>query len=1006
MAATGMGVDTPPSEPRQMLTLASCPANGDNVDEDKCESKADIDAKDDGVKRDSKADNEGNDKINNSCGYIPEDGLDGDSESSENLDTEEVERFGGDVTNEEFANEEYDVRVASDPVGLDTGVRILHTFDVGSHTVVEETTVVKKYSYESHEENRMLIERAVVSTLELVSTEDKRELDGGPNSYMSCDTSQHSSREDVQIWNGTHQSIDSRPDDKNDEKISINGEDEQAVGKNVLSPVLEELLDDIGQPMEVEPEEDRDVDTLPDRDSAGEPNDDKSDRGESQELQQESQILTSAPTVAAERQNGAKGRSDAAKTTKPVKSAKRKQSLSPRSDMTEITDDDSTGDGVRHLSPAKPVASTSTRTPKRLTRASPKKPKNTLTPPKFPHTTPLRRSTRVKVESPKLTYPGKNSADRVSTSSPKKSPRSRKHGSHVTTSKGVVARHQKDSQATEFDDTRDKAPPYASAAVTQTVKQENEAGNVSLVHVMGTDELAAKLKHAFQRASFAGNAPIARFQQLIEDDISGLRHLNVHNLLDTVNQLDGPILQLHVKLFGVRRTTGQDQVDPVSKAKARCLEKCPLRFPAPRRVAEHFIVPLAKELGLEYAMRQHSANLVSCPLEGAVLDWRFHRTETVVFQLGGTSIWKTRMSQVEYPLECFHPESWLLDDMIHVAKTHRVATMDKATSGTLFTPAEDVGAFNDRDEEFSEQKKFLLKPGSVVYLAAGAWFEVETQGPNALWMEVQLASMTYENLAFSALKQLAWGDKQWRMGVQLYPGNRGQFKATRHHVEACMKSLCNEMAEVEGSDLLPEYLGTEDMNDLIDRGLIQDRSVSSKSRRIEVDLTNPKFKLKHEKVFKDAAYRVNPVAVLSNVAEIPHLPVPEGVAQSSIDNPTSGMGRHSHHALKKTSKPHPKRKQTIGTLAHGSKHTYTLDELFGNDGFQSQLHVKFQCSAEHSRMVEWLRCRDSEPFDLEEFSNCDSALRHGTSPARGEESAKNLLRFLCFVGYVTRLKLP
>lgn len=278
---------------------------------------------------------------------------------------------------------------------------------------------------------------------------------------------------------------------------------------------------------------------------------------------------------------------------------------------------------------------------------------------------------------------------------------------------------------------------------------------------------------------------------------------------------------------------------------------------------------------------------------------------------------------------------------------------------------------------------------------SGAWFEVKTQGRNALWIEVQLVLTTYENLAFAALKQLAWGDKQWQMGVQLYPDNRSQFNATRHHVEACLKSLRNEMIKLEGSDLLPEY-----------RDMKTYTSMSPNMTSIEVDLTSPKFKLKYEKVFIDAAYRVNPVALLISVAEIPHLPVQEGVASADAENQTSRTVRTPYRALKKNSKPKPKQKLTLRTLSHSGKQTYLLDELFGNDECRSQLRVKFQCSAEQSIIVEWLRCRGSESFDLEELSSCESAFHHGTSPARGEESARNLLRFLCFVGYVTRLKAP
>ncbi|RQM12504.1 hypothetical protein DD237_008388 [Peronospora effusa] len=1026
MAATGMGADTPPIEPpRQMLTLTSSPSDDDKENEDK---------------HDYRADDEEEDEVDDGFNDIPIYMIASDNESSD-FSADEMTRTG-DVNPHEFAKQRSDVHVSANPAGFDTDARVLQEIALEHHTVIQDTTVVNKYLYDDHEDkqkasdsvhrdNNMMtvaettssavIDRVTVSTLEPVASDDTRELGDSIYSHTLCNRNQHVSREGVVDSKLTHQPIDRSLHDENDEIMNDDGKEEKLSAKKGRSSTDEESLSDTGQPMEVEPEEDRVIDTPTrgDVDPFRELEDEKSSiECENQHSLQESSIVLAAPLIAVEGQNGANGRSNAMKATSPLKATKRKQNLSPRRDSAEESDTEGTGDNGGHPSPASSVAIT--QTPRRSTRISPKKLKKTPTSPKSPQSKPLRRSSRVKVESPKFTYPVKNLANRVHGSGGSSSAtkaRVRKRKNNVTTSNGVVARKKQDSQALgrgnsqldEVEDDEDKVPVPSSAAMMQRVKSEDGSCQQglasSLVHLMGTEALAAKLKSAFQRTSFAGNAPIFRFQQLIEDDVTGLRHLNVFNLLDAVNQLDGPITQIRLKLPGVRRTTGQDRVDPVSKAKARSLESCSLCFPAPRRVAEQFIVPLAKELGLEYAMQQHTATLMSCPLADSIVDWRFHRTETVVFQLGGKSVWKIKRSQVEHPLQCFHPESWQLDNMTHVVKTHRVATIDKATLGFLSTPAEDLDVFDKpRDQEATTQGHHLLKPGSVAYLPAGAWFEVKTQGLNALWIEVQLASMTYENLMFSALKQLAWGDKQWRMGVQLYPGNRGQFKATRHHVEACLKSLRNKMTELEGGDLLPEYRGTDDMHDLVARGLIHDTGMSPYlTRNIEVDLTNPKFKLKHEKIYKDAAYRVNPVAVLMSVAEIPHLPVHESVKCTGAEDRTSGTVRTPHRALIKALKPKPKHMQALRTLTHRGKHTYMLDELFGNDKFQSQLHVKFQCSAEDSRMVEWLRHRGSEPFDVEEFSSCDSTFHYGTRPAR---SAKNLLRFLCFVGYVTRLKAP
>ncbi|KAF1772391.1 JmjC domain [Phytophthora cactorum] len=404
------------------------------------------------------------------------------------------------------------------------------------------------------------------------------------------------------------------------------------------------------------------------------------------------------------------------------------------------------------------------------------------------------------------------------------------------------------------------ALPLTAPAHVQPIKPEVSTSKandrLTLVQLLGSEELANKVKGSFLGTPFVGHAPVSRFEELIRNDVTGLRHLNVQNLLDAMDADDGPAVQLHPKLPGVRRSTGAHVLEPVSNAKARDLENCPLRFPAPRNVAEHFITPLVKELGLEYAMARHSAKIVSCPREETVLDWQFHRPETVVFLLSGKAMWRTKKSQVEYPADCFHPDSWQLEDVAHIAKVHRVSSMEQPSLGILAPPGDDFDVFDENltvTGASEERQEHLLKSGSVLYLPAGVWFETETQGVNTLWLEVQLDAFTYEELVFSALRQLGLSDKQWRMRLQLYPGDRHQIQQARHHIEGCIRSLSKEMTELDGGDVLPEYLGTEDMQELVAGGLVQVTNKKPDSTSIAVDLTNPRFKLKHAKVFRDAA---------------------------------------------------------------------------------------------------------------------------------------------------------
>ncbi|KAF4129959.1 hypothetical protein GN958_ATG20851 [Phytophthora infestans] len=626
---------------------------------------------------------------------------------------------------------------------------------------------------------------------------------------------------------------------------------------------------------------------------------------------------------------------------------------------------------------------------------------------------PLRRSSRIKAEPPKFALPAQQLSDAtVMTHFGRKADNGMacKHcGKEFTVSRGLAARHLQDCPALASHEKTAAAlpaPPTTAPTHAQSAKPTREASD-QLVQLMGSGELASKVKESFLGSPFSGHAPVSRFLGLIRNDVSGLRHLNVQNLLDAIDADDGPAVQLHPKLPGVRRSTGSHVLEPVSSAKARDLEKCSLRFPAPRGVAEHFITPLAKELGLEYAMARHTAKIVSCPQEETVLDWQFHRSETVIFQLSGKSLWRTKKSSVDYPVDCFHPASWQLEDVAQIAKGHCLSSTSDARVGFLAPPSGDFDVFDENAtmaDVSGETQKHLLKSGSVLYLPAGVWFETETQGANSLWLEVQLDSFTYEELVLSAVKQLALSGKQWRMRVQLCPGDRHQIQQARHHAEGCIQSLCKEMKEINGRDVLPEYLVTQDLQELVDQGLVQVTSQTAESTSLAVDLTNPRFKLKHVKVFRDSTYRVNPVAVLMSTDEIPHVQAHRSETPNSEDTTPANISQTQHRALRKTPKPKPKRKQTLRAISHTDKQTYVLDENFGNDKRQSRLHVKFQCSAEQSKLVEWLRGRGSELFDLEEFSRGDGLLvSQGNGPARCEESARSLLRFLHFVGYVTQV---
>ncbi|KAG6959406.1 hypothetical protein JG687_00008800 [Phytophthora cactorum] len=1077
MAAAGLGADSP--SPRTLPLLAASPA----FEEEE---------KDNYV-----ADDE--DEVDNTFDYIPP--VNELSESSED--------FGGDDERKE-ADEDHEQSV--ERAQLETDGSVTMETSVERQTVIQDTTVVKKYAQvasegdaaddSSMQQSKELVAVSVSTSAAVISQELSSTLAMG-RGVIPSDGGQESSNEDIDMDVEIPDEIKFPSDDEDNRtvaKSSLTIEKEQlvldeAVNTDLFSENLPNNdIDEAHVEKSDEHEEDQQTgpvssdfpaaksrsispasstsSALPASTSAKSPNtendslppeelaesmeissinenEQRDDQDENMEIDDEIMAETpqSAANEAAEAQpqppDQQPQRASSPKSPAPAETSSSslpatgipvtKHDASPPKDQpapTSTPDINSSPKPLRKKTTVAPV-----HTPKQSKRAASKK--RTVSPVWLKsggsgakNSPPLRRSSRVKNEPTKFTFGVQELSDvTVMSHFARKTENSMtcKHcGKELAVFSGVATRHlqacpafpNQEKSTPQMDkaswkDTKTALPLTAPAHV-QPIKPEVSTSKandrLTLVQLLGSEELANKVKGSFLGTPFVGHAPVSRFEELIRNDVTGLRHLNVQNLLDAMDADDGPAVQLHPKLPGVRRSTGAHVLEPVSNAKARDLENCPLRFPAPRNVAEHFITPLVKELGLEYAMARHSAKIVSCPREETVLDWQFHRPETVVFLLSGKAMWRTKKSQMEYPADCFHPDSWQLEDVAHIAKVHRVSSMEQPSLGILAPPGDDFDVFDENltvTGASEERQEHLLKSGSVLYLPAGVWFETETQGVNTLWLEVQLDAFTYEELVFSALRQLGLSDKQWRMRLQLYPGDRHQIQQARHHIEGCIRSLSKEMTELDGGDVLPEYLGTEDMQELVAGGLVQVTNKKPDSTSIAVDLTNPRFKLKHAKVFRDAAYRVNPVAVLMSTEEIPYLQAQRSESPSSEDTRATNTTQTQHRALKKTPKPKPKRKQAMRVISQTGKHTYVLDENFGNDKRQSQLHVKFQCSTEQSKLVEWLRGRGSEPFDLEEFARCDDALiRKGKSPARCQESARNMLRFLLFVGYVTQVKAP
>ncbi|RLN87490.1 hypothetical protein BBJ28_00004804 [Nothophytophthora sp. Chile5] len=616
---------------------------------------------------------------------------------------------------------------------------------------------------------------------------------------------------------------------------------------------------------------------------------------------------------------------------------------------------------------------------------------------------------------------------------------------HLTASRGSAARHlgtcskfvrRNQLNADKLDREEKPRPPPTSAPTSSVsspsirsptvahspskrvakppqVKQEGmnsqHEGDEQLTWLLGSEALVGRLKAAFQRVPLVGDAPISRFQVLIEDDVTGLRNLRVPDLLDAVDPEDEPTVLLRTHVPGIQRT-GVDRVDTRRQAKVQDSMDLPLCFPAPRGVTELVVPPLANALGLGYAMRRHTAKIVSCPLPGTVLDWQFHRNDTFIFQLSGKALWKMKKSYVNNPLRCFHPHSRLLEDVEQVVKVHQLATMDKPGLESLAPPFDALHIFDDDEAESdgdgttggaTQLQEHMLKPGSMAYLPAGVWFETEAVEERAMWLEVQLAAVTYEELAFSALRQLTWRDEKWRQRLIVHPGNRSHALSARRRMTELLQDLHHKLDLLEPRDLLPEYLVLENLQELIAGGPTRAATESAALTEVEVDLTSSTFKPKHVKIFKDATYRVNPIAVLLSAEQLPHKS--ERSDQLMVTTGRSGdtaVSPKPHRALKKR----PKRNQTLRVFSHRDEHVYVLHLGFGNDEFRSQLRVKFRCSPAQAKMVDWLRCRGVEPFNPEELGRGDDAAalpKKGVG--RSEETARTLLRFLSCVGYVSQV---
>lgn len=527
-----------------------------------------------------------------------------------------------------------------------------------------------------------------------------------------------------------------------------------------------------------------------------------------------------------------------------------------------------------------------------------------------------------------------------------------------------------------------------SAKVLEVLDEdvEVEANQASaLLWLFGSVENADRMKTHYRRAPLAVAAPIERLHALVHEHLS---NLDVPRLLETLGS-DAKISLVVGRQEHVRRAA-EIKVESTARAKELYELGLSLSFPPPPHATDLVVATLAEDLGLgRYGAAGKEAKMMYCRPE-TVLEWQFHRSECFVFVLQGSALWKLKAGGARHPLRCFHPRSRSLKEADDVVKVLGLAEEHRGEGPARMSPPfDDSRVFDDLVDDTDDVEEAAVGPGAVVYMPAGTWYEVET-AKDAVWLEIHLLPMTYEQVVMTALRPLLWRSDKWRAPF-FGGGAQDSGREAREQVGELLEDLQEKIATLTPNDVVPEYMLLDGEGDRDDGGGELDLDIDLRKR---VPFRGAG---KHLRIQNGAAFRVNPSAALLRADEIPH----DAQAASALEPKTSPPAANPPScALQKK----PKRNHPMRALASSEEHVYVLHGGFGNDAFESKVRVKFRCSAAQAALVEWIRGRElAGAFSVD-------ALKTGVkstgdkSGELGDDAVKHVLRFLLCVGYVSQAK--
>ncbi|KAF1328796.1 hypothetical protein FI667_g6702, partial [Globisporangium splendens] len=576
---------------------------------------------------------------------------------------------------------------------------------------------------------------------------------------------------------------------------------------------------------------------------------------------------------------------------------------------------------------------------------------------------------------------------------------------HLQHCKEFDARHKR---ALKIKQQNEDESMHGSGDELSVVATEDTMG--VLTWLFGSVENADAMKGNYRRSPLCVKSPVSRFQQLIRDSLC---ELNVSKSLEMV-PVTRPMTLL-MNSHGVQpRRTASAAIRSKLEAQELYNAGASLSFPAPESVRALLVTPLVKDLGVSPLVNPatHDAVLV-CGRMGFHFEWQFHRSDCFVFQLKGKTRWKCESGAIRDPLGSYHPfaNNTSPYDEESALKMYRTSAADRKL--TLVPPAEDGDHMMqdaDDDENENESSKepleVVAEPGCVVYMPSGTWCEADAID-DATWLEVRIASISHGELVADAIRQLLWKDEKWRQPILA----SHDVRSNRQHLDSLLKDLRAAVSTLCPSDLLPETLVSNNRD-------VSHDATGPAERNMDVDLSKHEFKSdKYIKIFKSTGLRENPLAVILGRHEIVDRRLGsdgDGGDQDSVALPHHSGSPHRKKALVKKSK----RKPAVRKMNRAGDNVYIVHVQYGNTELRSRLRVQFRCNAFQSALVEWIRERDGAAFHASDLMEAAQKMPGATgasssgkssgaaSSHHDDEATKYVLRFLCSIGYVSRVKLP